>query len=168
VHDKTHQLLDASAPVYYTSGISLNDLHSSVAVHTGALQMTTLFHHVSIPRPPGAQSAAQARDFYCGLLGLNEIAVPASLQHLDLVWFAVGSGELHLFSEEPRTDTSGRHFCLHVADQAAVRAHLETAHVTCTDTVAIPGRPRFFTHDPFGNSIEITTIEDASAYNKGV
>jgi catechol 2,3-dioxygenase-like lactoylglutathione lyase family enzyme len=130
--------------------------------------MTTLFHHVSVPRPPGSQSAKQARAFYGDLLGLAEIAVPASLQHLDLVWFAVGAGELHLFSEDPRTDTSGRHFCLHVADQAAVRAHLEAAKVPCTDTIAIPGRPRFFTHDPFGNSIEITTIEDASAYNKGV
>ncbi len=129
--------------------------------------MTTLFHHLSIPRPPGADSATQARQFYGDVLGLTEIPVPASLQHLDLVWFAVGSGELHVFSEAPRADTSGRHFCLLVADQSATRAQLEAANHPCTDTIAIPGRPRFFTHDPFGNSIEITTILDADAY-KGV
>ncbi|MFZ9858010.1 MAG: VOC family protein [Roseiflexaceae bacterium] len=123
--------------------------------------MPTLFHHVSVPRPPGPESATTARLFYIDLIGLREIPVPESLQALDLVWFGVGDGELHLYAETQSAGL-GRHFCLHVDDQAALRAKLTAAGVTCTDTIAIPGRPRFFCTDPFGNSIEITTIQSSN------
>jgi len=117
-----------------------------------------LFHHVSIPRPLGAASQQQARAFYGGLLELVEIPIPSTLSHQDLVWYAVGNQELHVFGEEPRTDTSGRHFCIQVSDQAALRERLVAAGIACSDTTPIPGRPRFFCTDPFGNMIEITTI----------
>lgn len=117
-----------------------------------------LFHHVSIPRPIGAASQQQARAFYGGLLELVEIPVPSTLAHQDLVWYAVGTQELHVFGEEPRKDDSGRHYCIQVTDQAALRERLVAAGVPCSDTTPIPGRPRFFCTDPFGNMIEITTI----------
>lgn len=122
------------------------------------MTVNALFHHVSIPRPPGAESQRQARAFYGGLLELAEIPVPHTLIDNDLVWFALGSQELHVFAEAPCGDTSGRHFCLQVSDQAALRTRLMAAGITCSDTTPIPGRPRFFCHDPFGNMIEITTI----------
>lgn len=123
--------------------------------------MSILFHHVSVPRPPGPESASVARLFYIDLIGLKEVPVPDALRQLDLVWFGVGDGELHLYAE-PSSAGHGRHFCLRVIDQAEVRARLSAAGVTCTDTIAIPGRPRFFCTDPFGNSIEITTIQSSN------
>jgi catechol 2,3-dioxygenase-like lactoylglutathione lyase family enzyme len=112
--------------------------------------------HVSIPRPPG--SGEQTRAFYGGILGLAEKPVPQSIQHLDLIWFDLGDLELHCFSEVPVGDPSGRHFCLEVDDAEAMRARLVQAGFEPWNPEPIPGRPRFFCRDPFGNIIEFTTI----------
>jgi catechol 2,3-dioxygenase-like lactoylglutathione lyase family enzyme len=114
--------------------------------------------HVSIPRPPGSGDVTRA--FYTDLLGLEETTVPEPIRHLDLIWYRLGDTEIHLFAEEPREDTSGRHLCIEVEDVAALRSRLEQAGVPVTDTIALPGRPRFFCTDPFGNSVELTTLVD--------
>lgn len=112
--------------------------------------------HVSIPRPPG--SGEQTRAFYSGVLGLPEKPVPQAIQHLDLIWFDLGDLELHCFSEEPVNDASGRHFCLEVEDVEGMRTRLIQAGFAPWDATPIPGRPRFFCRDPFGNTVEFTTI----------
>jgi len=113
-----------------------------------------------VPRPPG--SHARTRAFYGELLGLAEKPVPQSIEHLDLIWYDLGEGEveLHLFAEEPPevADRSGRHFCVEVDDLAAIRARLTSAGYEPWDPDPIPNRPRFFCRDPFGNIIEFTTI----------
>ena len=115
-------------------------------------------HHVSIPRPPGSE--AETRAFYGELLGLQEIPVPKSLQYLKLIWFSLGGvTELHTFTEEPFEDPSKRHLCLEVDDPEATREKLVAAGYAPWDTTIVPGRPRFFCHDPFKNSIEFTVIE---------
>lgn len=115
--------------------------------------------HISIPRPPGPESRAQARQFFSGLLGLEEKLVPKSIQHLDLIWFQVGDRELHCFAEEPIDDPSGRHFCLVVDDVELMRSRLTEAGYEPWSPEVIPGRPRFFCRDPFNNIIEFTTVE---------
>lgn len=115
-------------------------------------------HHVSIPRPPGSHDAARA--FYTGMLGLAECPVPDALSAIDLVWFILGDGELHLYAQEPINEHVGRHFCMEVDDLAGLHARLTEAGYTPTDTIPIPGRPRFVCDDPFGNLIEFTTIEE--------
>lgn len=114
--------------------------------------------HVSIPRPPGPESRQLTLAFYGGLLGMTEKPVPQSIQSLDLVWFKVGEWELHCFAEEPIENRSGRHFCLVVEDVAAMRQKLMTAGYEPWNPEEIPGRPRFFCRDPFGNIVEFTTI----------
>lgn len=112
--------------------------------------------HVSIPRPP--DSAAQARAFYGDLLGLEELPVPETLHELDLIWFRLGATELHTLVEESIDSSSGRHLCIEVDDLEALRARLEAAGYATSDDLPIPGRPRFFCRDPFGNLIEFTTL----------
>ena len=112
--------------------------------------------HVSIPRPP--DSATQTRAFYSGLLGLEEMSVPETLRDLDLIWFRLGATELHTFIEPPADSGSDRHLCIEVDDLAALRARLEAAGHATSDATPIPGRPRFFCRDPFGNLIEFTTL----------
>ena len=120
--------------------------------------MTARLQHVSIPRPPG--SAALTRAFYGDLLGLEEKPPPASIQSLGVIWFKVGEdAELHLFREEPLDDASNRHFCLVVDKVDSTRKMLANAGYAPWDVEVIPGRPRFFCRDPFGNIIEFTTIE---------
>ncbi len=128
--------------------------------------MIPRLQHVSLPRPPDADGSARA--FYGGLLGLTEIEPPPTLAALDLIWYQLGAAtELHLFVEEPMgQDHSGRHFCLAVEDVFELRARLEQAGVSVVSDIPIPGRPRFFVRDPFGNLIEITTIE--SDYRAGI
>lgn len=112
--------------------------------------------HVSITRPPGSEQ--QTRAFYGELLGLEEVPPPVALKHMDLIWYRLGDTELHLIAEPPVTDTSGRHLCIEFDDIDALRARLQAAGYSPSDSTAIPGRPRFFCRDPFGNSIEFTTI----------
>jgi catechol 2,3-dioxygenase-like lactoylglutathione lyase family enzyme len=114
--------------------------------------------HVSVPRPPGPESAEQARAFYSGVLGLREKPVPETIAHLDLVWFDAGETELHVFAEAGAPDSGGRHFCLEFDDIGPVRARLEAAGYRPWDPEAIRNRPRFFCKDPFGNTVECTTI----------
>lgn len=121
--------------------------------------MNARLQHVSVPRPPGSDSAA--RRFYGEALGLTEITPPKALADLNVIWYHLGGGtELHLLTEEPTgQDHSGRHFCLAVDDVEALRERLETAGIAVVGTTPIPGRPRYFCRDPFGNMIEITTVE---------
>ena len=58
---------------------------------------------------------------------------------------------------EPAADRS--HLCLEVDDVAALRSRLDEAGVETSDATEILGRPRFFCRDPFGNLLELTTIE---------
>lgn len=121
--------------------------------------MTVRLQHIAIPRPPDTDAVARA--FYGDLLGLQEIAAPATLHSLGVIWYCLGAGsELHLFVEEPTgQDHSGRHFCLAVDDVESLRLHLIKAGVNVVSDVPIPDRPRYFVRDPFGNLIELTTIE---------
>jgi catechol 2,3-dioxygenase-like lactoylglutathione lyase family enzyme len=114
--------------------------------------------HVSIPIPPGGEG--RAREFYGGLLGLEERGVPPLLDPERLIWFRVGGDlELHLYVEG-ETPLDGRHFCLAVDGELdALRARLEAAGIQTRDTTPIVGRPRWFCRDPFGNLIELTRIE---------
>jgi catechol 2,3-dioxygenase-like lactoylglutathione lyase family enzyme len=119
---------------------------------TGRVQR---LQHVSVPRPPG--SADQARRFYGDLLGLEELPLPASLAHLDLVWYRLGDDELHLFADE-RGGHPAQHFCLQLDTLEGLRQRLLAAGVSIGAEPDIPNRPRFTFHDPFGNLIEATTI----------
>jgi catechol 2,3-dioxygenase-like lactoylglutathione lyase family enzyme len=115
-------------------------------------------HHVSIPAPP--EEIEDGRKFYGEILGLTEIPQPGTLDAGAVIWFEAGDGELHLFKEEiPNSQPSGRHFCFAVDDIEAVRTRLEQAGITTEETTPIPNRPRFFCQDPFGNRLEITTIQ---------
>lgn len=119
--------------------------------------MSVRLQHVSIPRPPGSEDLTRA--FYGDLLGFPEIPAPNSIQAAEVIWFKLGEdAELHCFREEPLGDASNRHFCLVVEDVASIRQKLNAAGYEPYDVEAIPGRPRFFCRDPFGNIIEFTTV----------
>jgi catechol 2,3-dioxygenase-like lactoylglutathione lyase family enzyme len=113
--------------------------------------------HVSSPFAEGAEAAIRA--FYGELLGLCEIPTPATLAHLDLVWFSAGGGlELHFFSGD-LDPTARRHFCLDIEDLEETRRLLEDAGHEPYDDTPIPNRPRFFCRDPAGNLVEFTSIQ---------
>lgn len=112
--------------------------------------------HVSSPYPDGRRD--DVRRFYGDVLGLTEIAQPATLT-APLVWFSVGDGlELHFFPGE-LAPGSARHFCLDVDNLEQTRQRLTQAGLEPYDDTPIPNRPRFFCRDPFDNLIEFTSIQ---------
>jgi catechol 2,3-dioxygenase-like lactoylglutathione lyase family enzyme len=120
--------------------------------------MAARIQHVSIPRPPDTED--EARAFYGGALGLEEIPPPRSLAGQDLIWYRLGDTEIHILVEDLSVqDRSGRHFCIAVPDVDDLRQRFAEAGIAVVGTTPIPGRPRYFVRDPFGNLIEVTTIE---------
>jgi catechol 2,3-dioxygenase-like lactoylglutathione lyase family enzyme len=118
--------------------------------------------HISLPFPGTDESVAQGHRFYGDLLGLEQVPRPPALPGVGL-WYSVGDQELHLFSEPEGVAVnaeSKRHPCFQVDDLTALRRHLEEAGVTTRDQDGeIPGRPRFFAVDPFGNTLEFVRFE---------
>ena len=96
---------------------------------------------------------AKARAFYGGLLGLTEIAPPASFDFVS-IWYDLGGQYLHLLQKPIPDSISARHVCFHVPDIVLARTHFQSHGIAIDETVKIPGCDRFFIRDPDGNRIE--------------
>ena len=110
-------------------------------------------HHAQITIPKGAEDEAHA--FYCGVLGLQEIEKPASLQGRGGFWVQLSDMQVHIGTEDgvDRTATKA-HLAYQVDNVQAWKARLEQAGIQILDSVPIPGYDRFEFRDPFGNRVE--------------
>lgn len=118
-------------------------------------------HHAQITIPRAAE--AQARQFYCEVLGLPEISKPASLQSRGGFWLQVGDRQVHVGVEDgvdgvDRPATKA-HLAYQVTNIATWQERLQTHGLKILDSVPIPGYHRFETRDPFGNRIEFIQPE---------
>ncbi|MDQ3928268.1 MAG: glyoxalase [Chloroflexota bacterium] len=102
---------------------------------------------VAAPRVEGVEE--QARAFYGGLLGLQELEKPDALKPKGGVWFSLGRGELHVGLVDQFNSA------LLVNDLPALRRRLEEAGLAIAQAEPIPGVSRFYVSDPFGNRIEL-------------
>jgi catechol 2,3-dioxygenase-like lactoylglutathione lyase family enzyme len=116
-----------------------------------------ILDHVQLAGPPGCED--DARRFYGGLLGLEEIPKPAPMRASGGVWFQLGPNELHIGIEEPFAPARKAHPGLRVeaVELDAVAARLSDAGAPVDWDDRYPGVRRFHTADPFGNRIEILT-----------
>jgi catechol 2,3-dioxygenase-like lactoylglutathione lyase family enzyme len=115
--------------------------------------MITGIEHVQITVP--ANAVAEARAFYCGLLGLPEVEKPATLQERGGFWLQVGDRQVHVGTEEGVAwHATKAHVAYAVTEIAQWRARLAAAGVELLDGIPIPGRDRFEFRDPFGNRVE--------------
>src|SRR5919199_6478334 len=94
------------------------------------------FDHVQVCIPRGAEE--EAREFYGGLLGLEEIEKPEVLKKNGGLWYAVADVQLHVGVEEA-VAPSKRHPAFEVEDVEGVRAFLELSGVPTRDEPKIPG-----------------------------
>ena len=110
--------------------------------------------HVQIVGPPGSER--EARAFYGDLLGLEELPRPKSLPDPDGCWFRAGPQQLHVGVEQAFHAARKAHPSFLVDDLVGLVAKLEAAGTNASmDDSSIPGVPRAFIHDPFGNRIEL-------------
>jgi catechol 2,3-dioxygenase-like lactoylglutathione lyase family enzyme len=109
--------------------------------------------HAQITIPRGAES--EAREFYCGVLGLKEIPKPESLQGRGGFWLEVGAFQVHVGTEDgfDRTKTKA-HIAYEVEDLEGWRAKLSENNIKILEGVPIPHYNRFEFRDPFGNRVE--------------
>lgn len=111
-------------------------------------------HHVNLTIPVGAE--AEARAFYCGVLGLVEVEKPEALRANGGFWLLAGVRSIHISVEDGvnRHQTKA-HFAYEVDDLALWRAHLEKAGLATTPNTPFPGYVRVMLRDPFGNRVEL-------------
>lgn len=109
-------------------------------------------HHVQIAAPRGSEEVA--RGFYVGVLGMQEIPKPAALAVRGGIWLRLDAGELHVGVEAGFRPAEKAHPAFEVDDLAEVRRRLERAGTGVEDDELLPGRARFYAHDPFGNRLE--------------
>lgn len=114
-----------------------------------------VLHHASYV----VADVAVSLQFYCGVLGLEQLERPA--MPYSGAWLAVGRQQIHLLELENFDPTIGRpqhggldrHIALVIADLSLLKADLDR-HNTCY-TLSRSGRAALFCRDPDGNAIEI-------------
>ena len=111
--------------------------------------------HVQVAAPRGCE--AQAREFYGGLLGLEEVEKPGTLRGRGGAWFRAGTQQLHVGVDDAFVAARKAHPALPVdagtIDALAERLAAGGAMVLWDD--ALPGVRRFYSEDPWGNRIEL-------------
>lgn len=113
-------------------------------------------HHAQILIPAGRE--AEARHFYCALLGLVEVDKPAILRARGGFWLAVGDAQqLHVGIEADLADRSGsrEHVAYEVDDLDDAMARLAAAGIPVKSGSEVPGYRRCELRDPFGNRVEL-------------
>jgi catechol 2,3-dioxygenase-like lactoylglutathione lyase family enzyme len=112
--------------------------------------------HVQVAAPPGCE--AQARAFYGGLLGLEELPKPPVLAGRGGAWFRCGAQQLHVGVERAFAPAAKAHPALAVAGPGALTAlaeRLAAAGAPVSWDEELPGVRRFYTEDPWGNRLEL-------------
>ena len=116
--------------------------------------LLTEIDHVQIAAPFGCER--EAREFFGGLLGLDEIQKADALRSRGGCWFRVGSRQLHIGVEKDFRPATKAHPAFSVRDIDGVFGALSNAGVRCQWDEALEGIRRFYADDPWGNRLEFT------------
>jgi catechol 2,3-dioxygenase-like lactoylglutathione lyase family enzyme/ADP-ribose pyrophosphatase YjhB (NUDIX family) len=109
--------------------------------------------HVQLTVPKGAE--AEARRFYCGVLGLPEVQKPASLTGRGGLWLRVGDRQVHIGVEDGvDRQASKAHIAYEVSSLEEWKRKLATLGIEVIDGIPLPGHDRIEFRDPFGNRVE--------------
>jgi catechol 2,3-dioxygenase-like lactoylglutathione lyase family enzyme len=108
--------------------------------------------HVQLAMPAGRE--AEAREFYCRLLGMAEVRKPPALAQRGGAWFESGSAKIHLGVETDFRPARKAHPALLVSDLRGLVDRLRAAGVAVVDD-PIEGYLHVYVDDPFGNRLEL-------------
>lgn len=114
------------------------------------------FDHVQVCCPVGGEE--EARAFYGGVLGLQEVPKPSQLAGRGGCWFRVGGQGLHVGVLEPFVPSTKAHPAIRVRDVATLEGivlRVEAAGHEA-DWADVPiAEARCKVTDPFGNLVEL-------------
>ena len=110
--------------------------------------------HVQLAMPSGKEE--EARAFYAGVLGMEEVPKPPELAARGGAWFRSGNVSLHLGVDAEFRPAKKAHPALRCADYASLVALLREQGVEVVpDDHPFEGKPHCYISDPFGNRIEL-------------
>ena len=115
--------------------------------------MLDAIDHVQLAAPPGCEE--DARRFFGGLLGLEELEKPEPLRARGGVWFRIGSQQLHVGVEQGFAPARKAHPAFAAARYDELVGRLRAAGVDVVDDDSLPGVRRCYVSDPWGNRIEL-------------
>ena len=113
--------------------------------------------HVQLAAPPGCE--AEARRFFGGLLGLEELAKPERLRARGGVWFRVGAQQLHVGVDESFAPAGKAHPAFTVSRYRELVSRLRAAGHEVVEDASIPDVERCHLVDPWGNRIELVAVD---------
>lgn len=108
--------------------------------------------HVQLAAPKGCEE--EAREFFTGIFGMNEIEKPDELKKRGGIWFELPGFQIHVGVEEPFSPAKKAHPAFLVKKLDELKYRLKIRKVLFTEDNHIPGVSRIHIHDPFGNRIE--------------
>ncbi|SDZ35988.1 Catechol 2,3-dioxygenase [Evansella caseinilytica] len=109
--------------------------------------------HVQLAAPEGSES--RAKNFFTGVLGLEELEKPPALRKRGGVWFRCGSTQIHIGIEEPFSPAKKAHPAFEVENIIDLKKHLTKSGITYIEDDLLPGADRIYVYDPFGNRMEL-------------
>ncbi|MEO3806740.1 glyoxalase [Nonomuraea sp. B1E8] len=111
--------------------------------------MIRALHHVQLAAPAGSEPLL--REFYAGVLGLEEVPKPSELAGRGGAWFRGEGVEVHLGIEDGFRPARKAHPAFLVDDIDAYAAKIPGA----VPDDLFPGFRRIYVSDPVGNRIEL-------------
>ncbi len=107
--------------------------------------------------PLGAE--AEARSFYVGVLGLDEIPKPAAMAARGGAWFEAGATKVHVGGDPDFVPARKAHPALLVV---GLRELVDQTSLEARWSTEISGVVRCHVDDPFGNRIELIEAGNAT------
>lgn len=117
----------------------------------------TGLHHVQLAMPRGRED--DARSFYAGVLGFEEVPKPEEKAGRGGAWFRSGAAEVHLGVEDDFRPARKAHPAFLVEDLAGLVKRCEGAGYPVQSDEPLAGHDRGYVADPFGNRIELVQAE---------
>ena len=115
--------------------------------------MISVLDHIQLAMPAGGER--EARGFYSGLLGLNELEKPAPLAARGGAGFALPDGrQLRLGVEEPFRASRKAHPAFVAAALDRLTKEMDEAGSPVWWDDGLAPRRRFYGEDPLGNRLE--------------
>ncbi len=108
--------------------------------------------HIQLCIPIGEEQ--KGREFYCGILGMEEIDKPDALKKNGGFWLQLKGFQIHI-GTEVMIGHSKRHPAFEVEDLDDVRQYLDQLGVKIKEDGKTPGLNRFSIFDPWQNRIEL-------------
>jgi catechol 2,3-dioxygenase-like lactoylglutathione lyase family enzyme len=112
--------------------------------------------HVQMVVPIG--KLEEARKFYLGVLGFEEVPMPASFAGRAPGFWCQSNGVMVHVGQDAETKRTKAHPAFDIENVAGVRKYLEGLGVKTFSEPVIPGRERFTFRDPFENRIEFLEL----------